>query len=391
MPVLARFLKLQVLFIAVSAIVAATFWAIGEEINPATILVYSICLGNLTALTMEKTYPLYQGRRFPYNWLPFLMVLGLVLVPVYLIASTVVWFIAPPSPQTLGHYLATGWKFPILVTVVFSIVHFLYRTTRDRLEQRNLELERSVQLGTAQLEQQEQELRRAREIQQSLIPTEIPQLPGFEVAGAWRPARAVSGDYFDVFRLGDHKLCVCIADVVGKGVSAALLMAHAQAAVRALSSQSDNAASLCTRVNALLCENLATGKFVTFFYGILDSETHTFEYCNAGHPYPILVSHGQTHTLDKGGAVLGVFPKWTYEIDSISLEAQDRLLLFTDGITEAEGIGNQEFGEANLAAFAQANWRKTAREITSGLLEHVNAFCAGHFTDDATLVVIAVN
>ena len=114
----------------------------------------------------------------------------------------------------------------------------------------------------------------------------------------------MSGDYFDVFPLGEHKLCICIADVVGKGVSAALLMAHAQAAVRALSSQSDSPASLCARVNRLLCENLAMGKFVTFFYGILDSETRSFAYCNAGHPNPILISHGQSSALDKrwGGA-----------------------------------------------------------------------------------------
>jgi phosphoserine phosphatase RsbU/P len=391
LPALANFLKPQAIYIAISLVVAAIFWAIGQEINPATILVYSICIGNLTSLTMGKSYPLYRERRFPYNWLSFLMVLMVVLVPVYLVSSSLVWLIAPPSPQTLRHYLVTGWKFPILVTFVFSVVNFVYRTTKERLEQRTRELERSVELGTAQLEQQEDELRRAREIQQRLIPKDIPQLPGFEVAGAWRPACIVSGDYFDVFPLGDHKLCVCIADVVGKGVSAALLMAHAQAAVRALSSQTVSPASLCAKVNRLLCENIATGKFVTFFYCILDSETRTLEYCNAGHPNPILLSHGQAHPLDKGGAVLGVFPTWVYETGSIPMEPQDRLLLFTDGITEAEGADEQEFGEENIAVFAKANSRKSAREMTSGLLERVNAFCGGHFQDDATLVVISAN
>jgi phosphoserine phosphatase RsbU/P len=391
LPALASFLKPQAVYIAVSVLVAAIFWAIGQEVNPGTILVYAVSLGNLTSFMMTTAYRLYGDRSFPYNWLVFLLLLVVGLVPIYVVSSSLVWLIAPPSPQTLRHYLITGWKFPILVTVVFSVVKFLYETTRKHLERRNRELERRVQLGAAQLEQQEEELRRAREIQQSLLPKEIPQLPGFEVAGAWRPALAVSGDYFDVFPLDGHRLCICIADVVGKGVSAALLMAHAQAAVRALSRQSDSPAALCSRVNKLLCENLAMGKFVTFFYAILDSETRTLEYCNAGHPYPILMSNGRSRALDKSGAVLGVFPTWTYENGAVTLEPQDRLLLFTDGIAEAEGADAQEFGEINIAEFAKLNSRKSAREITNGLLAQVNTFCGGHFQDDATVVVVAAN
>ncbi|HEV2444423.1 MAG TPA: PP2C family protein-serine/threonine phosphatase, partial [Candidatus Sulfopaludibacter sp.] len=344
-----------------------------------------------TMAAMESARRLYWERRFPYNWLIFLAVLSVLVVPIYLVASTVVWSIAPPAPQTLGHYLRTGWKFPILITVVFSVGLFLYETTRERLERRNRELQSRLAQGTAQIEQQEEELRRAREIQQALLPKEIPQLPGFEIAAAWRPALAVSGDYFDVFPLDDHKLCISIADVVGKGVSAALLMAHAQAAVRALASTSDSPAGLCARVNRLLCENIATGKFVTFFYGILDSQTRTFAYCNAGHPHPILISHGQASALDKGGAVLGVFPAWVYEDGAIRLHPDDRLLLFTDGITEAESGDAQEFGDEKIAAFAEANPRKSARDLTSGLLERVSAFCGGRFQDDATLVVVAAN
>jgi sigma-B regulation protein RsbU (phosphoserine phosphatase) len=384
-------IRKQGIYFTASMIVAAFFWAVGQEVNPLTILVYALCLGNLTSLLMEYGYRFYGERRFPFNWLIYLSLLSAVVVPVYLVSSVLVWLIAPPSPQTLRHYLLTGWKFPILVTYVFGLGVFLFETTKKRLEERNGELLRSLEQGTAQLEQRDEELRRAREIQQSLLPKDIPQLPGFEVAGAWRPALAVSGDYFDVFALGDHRLCICIADVVGKGVSAALLMAHAQAAVRALSSQSESPAALCARVNKLLCENLATGKFVTFFYAILDSETRSLEYCNAGHPNPILLSHGESKALDKGGAVLGVFPNWAYENGRIPFESQDRLLLFTDGITEAEGAGAQEFGEESISSFAKANSRKSAKEITSGLLAQVSAFCGGRFQDDATLVVVAAN
>ena len=232
-------------------------------------------------------------------------------------------------------------------------------------------------------------MQRAGEIQRSLLPKEIPQLAGFEVAGAWRPARTVSGDYYDVFKLDERRLGLCIADVVGKGVSAALMMANVQAAVRAYASSSESPAQLCAKVNSLLCENLATGKFVTFLYGVLDSETRTLDYCNAGQVYPILVSQGSTQALDHGGAVLGVFPAWEYENAKIEFREGDRLLLVTDGITEASDGDEQEFGEEKLAAAALKESKRTSAEMCDALLNQVSTFCDAHFQDDATLLVIA--
>jgi sigma-B regulation protein RsbU (phosphoserine phosphatase) len=289
------------------------------------------------------------------------------------------------------HLITTGWKLPYLVIFVFGALMFLYSTMKERLEKRNVELKKAVDRGTAQLEMQEQELERAREIQQSLLPKSIPQLAGFEVAGAWQPARTVGGDYFDVLRLGEYRLGICIADVVGKGVSAALLMANVQAAVRAFASESESPSGLCAKVNGLLCENIATGKFVTFLYGILDSHSRTFQYCNAGHLYPILSSGGSVRTLKQGGAVLGVFPTWTYEDSTVELKTGDRLFLFTDGITEASGLNGQEFDEASIAAFAKSNNTLSAKELNSRLLVQVTVFCGAQFQDDATLLVIAAN
>lgn len=379
----------QAVCIAMAAIVGAVFWANGQPINPATVLVYSVMIGNLIIPATEALHFIYWKQRFPYNWFLFLLVVLFLLSPIYVVSTIVVWAVAPPAPQPLSHLLLTGWKFPVVVTFVFSVLVYVYNITREKLERRNQELERSVKRGAVQLELQEQELQRAREIQHSLLPKEILQLAGFEVAGAWRPARTVSGDYFDVFRLDSHKLGICIADVVGKGVSAALLMANVQAAVRALAGGSASPAELCARVNVLLHENLAVGKFVTLLYGILDGETRTFTYCNAGHLFPILVSRGVYRMLDCGGAVLGVFPSWRYENATVQLESGDRVLLFTDGITEAAGPDEREFGEANLASLARIHSTCSATALNTLLLEEVSSFCGAHFQDDATLLVIA--
>ena len=387
-PQLARFLRQQSLYIALSALLGAVFWAIGQQINPFTIMLYTLSIGNLLTPAAARLGYLYEERPFPYNWLIFLPLLLALVLPIYLISSLIVWALAPPTPQTYLHLIRTGWRLPFLVTFVFGALAFLYHQAKDRLERRNVELQHSVESGTAQLEMQEAELQRAREIQQSLLPKQIPQITGFEVAAEWLPARTVSGDYFDVLRLDDHRLGICIADVVGKGVSAALLMANVQAAVRAFASGSESAAQVCDSVNRLLCENIATGKFVTFLYGILDGDEHTFQYCNAGHLFPILVTTGASRIEEQGGAVLGVFPAWKYENSSIQLIAGDRLLLFTDGITEATDANGREFEEGSIAAFAKANCLLASNELTRQLLARVTAYCDGQFQDDATLVVI---
>ena len=388
-PSLVRLVRQQTVYIVVAAVVGAVFWAIGTPINPFTVLVFTLCIGNLLSFALDRVEFLFSGRPFPYNWLIFLPTLLALTIPVYLISSVIVWLISPPGPQTLSHLILTGWKFPFLITFIFGVVSLMYHNTKDRLEQRNQELERSVKQGAQQLEKQEEEMQRASEIQRSLLPKEIPQLAGFEVAGAWRPARTVSGDYYDVFKLDGGRLGLCIADPVGKGVSAALMMANVQAAVRAYAGTAESAAQLCAKVNSLLCENLATGKFVTFLYGVLDGETRTLEYCNAGQVYPILVSEGSTRALDHGGAVLGVFPTWEYENAKIEFRAGDRLLLVTDGISEASGADEVEFGEEKLAEAALKVSKRTAAEMSDALLNQVTEFCDAHFQDDATLLVIA--
>jgi sigma-B regulation protein RsbU (phosphoserine phosphatase) len=389
-PALTRFLRQQSLYIALATIIAAIFWAIGQQVNPLTLLIYSLCIGNLLTPVLERLRFLYSERRFPYDWLIFLPLLLVLTAPVFWISSVFVWLLAPPTPQTLFHLITRGWRFPFLVTIVFGILTYLYSSTKERLERRNVELQHSVETSTAQLEEQDKELARAREIQQSLLPAIIPQIAGYSIAGAWQPARVVGGDYFDVLRLDDHRVGICIADVAGKGMASALLMANVQAIVRAFAKDSESPAHVCSRINRLLCNNMATGKFVTFLYGVLDSETHVWEYCNAGHLYPLVVSATSIRKLEEGGAVLGVFPEWRYENSSVELNSGDRLLLFTDGITEASSDDGCEFGEANIAAVALAFKGGSMLELNERILARASQFCRGRFEDDATLLVVAV-
>jgi sigma-B regulation protein RsbU (phosphoserine phosphatase) len=193
-----------------------------------------------------------------------------------------------------------------------------------------------------------------------------------------------------VLKLGENRLAICIGDVSGKGVPAALLMANVQASLRASVRDLDSPARVCSIINGMLCETIAADKFVTFFCGVLDATSRTLRYCNAGHPYPILVSSGALRTLDQGGAVLGVFPAWTYQESSVGLGSGDRLLLFTDGITEAEGPDGEEFGMEKVASFAKIHAANSAAKMNQQLLAQVTEFCGAHFQDDATLLVLAV-
>jgi sigma-B regulation protein RsbU (phosphoserine phosphatase) len=209
---LATFFRDQGIYLFIALVVSGIFWAIGVPTNPFSIILYSLCLGNFLSFPMRWLRFLYQNPS-PYDWLIFLALLCALTLPVYVLTSVIVWWFAPPGPVSLGHLIVNGWKMPFLITVVYGVTDFLYSKTRARLERRNAELQSMVQAGAARLEIQEEELQRAREIQESLLPKQIPQLPGFEVASAWQPARAVGGDYFDVLKLSEDRLALCIADV----------------------------------------------------------------------------------------------------------------------------------------------------------------------------------
>ena len=237
--------------------------------------------------------------------------------------------------------------------------------------------------------EQDRELVEARTIQRRLLPNEIPQIAGCRISGAWRPARTVSGDYFDVLKFNDSNAALCIADVSGKGMPAALLMSNVQAAVHAFASESLSPSELCAKVNRVVSSSTGEDKFITFFYGIVDAEQKKFVYTNAGHNAGILLRRdGSLIRLEPGGAVLGPFPNWNYKHEEIELKDGDRLLLFTDGVTELRSLTGDEFGEERLIDLLTENRELDADELRDLIVQAVVSFGGGEFQDDATLLVL---
>jgi sigma-B regulation protein RsbU (phosphoserine phosphatase) len=244
----------------------------------------------------------------------------------------------------------------------------------------------------AQLEvlRQSREFQETREIQSGLLPSSIPSVPGYEIAAEWQAARSVTGDYFDLQPLGDGRLAICIADVVGKGMPAAMVMSNLQAAIKTAFEEGGRPEDLCARVNRVMCANLAPGKFITLFYCILDPEDGTITYTNAGHNAPILLRRDDgCLRLRQGGAVLGVLPEWAYESAQTQLRPGDRLLLFTDGLIEARSAADEEFGEARLIQLVSDNRKLGAGELKQMILSAAAEFNGQSLQDDLTFIVVA--
>ena len=260
----------------------------------------------------------------------------------------------------------------------------LMKLLRNEVEEGRLRRQRAAH--------EQRELDEARRIQRKLLPASMPQMDGWEVAASWQPACGVGGDCFDAVPFTNTRLAISIADVVGKGIPAALLMSNLQAAVRAFATDTTAPGDLCHQVNRILCGHIAEGRFISFFYCIVDAEIGLLTFANAGHYAPILVrADGQVERLVTGGAVLGVFPDSHYDQDSVAVGTGDRLVLYTDGITEARNVEDEEFGEDRLVELVVDNRTCSAPALQSRLAKAVADFTGGEFQDDATLIVLAAD
>jgi phosphoserine phosphatase RsbU/P len=168
-------------------------------------------------------------------------------------------------------------------------------------------------------------------------------------------------------------------------------MANLQATVRAFAPGISGPGALCRKINEVLCGSIAPGKFVTLFYGAIDSATMTLRYENAGHVPPIVLRGDSSTTLTEGGTVLGLFPDAKYDERSFPLQSGDCLLLMTDGVTEAANQADDEFGAHRVTASARAARSQGAHGIRTSILDDVTRFCNGNFHDDASLIVVTVD
>ena len=237
--------------------------------------------------------------------------------------------------------------------------------------------------------QHDDELREAREIQEKLLPKSLPEVAGYEVAGMTQPKRFVGGDYYNVVPIDADHIALCIADVAGKGLPAALLMSSFQAALRPLMSQNLTPRELCGRLNRILCELTPVGKFISFFYAVLNPINRLLTYCNAGHNPPLLIrADGRSTELNAAGAVLGQFPNWLYEQSELQMSRGDKLVVFTDGLVEACNEDEEPFGEDNVVRIARKNPGASAKDLKVLLTQAASQHCGGHFQDDASVIVL---
>ena len=236
----------------------------------------------------------------------------------------------------------------------------------------------------------EGQLEVARQVQLELLPPSDPQLEGYDISAYNFPTEEVSGDYYDWVRIYDDQIGLVIADVSGKGVPAALLMAFLRASLRAATHIGYAPHISLAKVNYLLWESIERNQFVTAFYGILDATNRSLSYANAGHnPALLLDINGDIRFLERGGLPLGMFRDTRYHEYYLSLEPGEILVLYTDGVTEAMNPKGEEFGRDRLARSVKAVAHLSARDLISAVHQDVNDWTDGMGAgDDATFFVI---
>jgi serine phosphatase RsbU (regulator of sigma subunit)/predicted enzyme related to lactoylglutathione lyase len=297
-----------------------------------------------------------------------------------------------PSPQQSSTKLL-GTETPIWGSVsvrfrdvdgnTFSLVSFDELThaveSERRIAAEKLEAERRVA----------QELAIATQVHSRLFPQSMPQLKSLEYAGACIPARAVGGDYYDFLSLGPDRLGFVIADVAGKGIAAALLMANLQANLRSQFALAlEQPQRMLQKVNRLFCDNTPDGAFATLFFGDYDDSSGFLRYVNCGHLCALLLRRdGSCDRLESTSTVLGIFKTWECAVGESSLRRGDLLALYTDGVTESMDHDFEEFGEDRLVDSLRRHRHHSPQSILTSIVADVRAFTPHEQHDDITLII----
>ena len=253
----------------------------------------------------------------------------------------------------------------------------LAEMTQTRLEQERIERERV-----------EQDLRVARSIQQASLPKEVPKPEGWQISPFYQPAREVGGDFYDFVELKDGQLGLDVGDATGKGVPAALVMASARSMLRAVAQASESPGEVLGSINDSLVTDIPPNMFVTCFYAILDPESGSLTYANAGHDLPYLYRNSAAEELRARGMPLGLMPGMGYEEKQTILEAGEAALLYSDGLVEAHDPKGEMFGFPRLRALVAEHGEQ--RSLGDFLLEELHSFVGESWEqeDDITLLTL---
>ncbi len=329
--------------------------------------------------------------------------------------------IPPSAPEVQFTQLRAGLYVPLLAQgdrVGFMIVHSTRKTRFepgqtallqtfahqaavaiqragliDQLRAKIVQLE-AAQVELAKKERIERELELARQVQQSVLPRTFPEIGGYRFAAGNEPARQVGGDFYDVILLDDHHFGVAIADVSDKGMPAALYMALTRSLLRTEARRERSPRTVLETVNQLLLELGEPNMFVSVFYGVVDRATRELTYCRAGHDRPILARAGTTQNLGGRGVALGIFDRDRFRLteEQIALAPGDRLLLYTDGLTDMQTTAGDFFGQERLKTLFQARTDRTPAQVCEDLFAALHTFQGeADQYDDMTMLVITVD
>jgi sigma-B regulation protein RsbU (phosphoserine phosphatase) len=239
----------------------------------------------------------------------------------------------------------------------------------------------------------ENELELSQKVQRALLPHDVPHIRGLELAAFSQPAHIVGGDYFDFLRFKDGSHALVIADVMGKGMPASMLMASLQASLRIIAPESLEPAEVVARLNHLFCHNIRLTKFVSLFLARYDEESRQLTYCNAGHNPPLVYKvDGSIQSLLPTGAAIGLVERAQFKQTTISLNPGDRVLLYTDGVVESSDKKSELFGQDRLEEFLRASSQLSAHQVVTSLRDLLQQFIQSTTpTDDTTIIAVRVN
>ncbi len=248
-----------------------------------------------------------------------------------------------------------------------------------------------LQEEAVEKERLERQVQIAAEVQRRMMPARPPRVPGLDIAALYVPCFELGGDFYDFIPLGDHSIGLTVADVVGKGLPASLLMASVRAAMRA---QADNVYDLdeiVSRVNKSMSLDMRANEFITLWYGVLDYKNRQLTYCSAGHEPAILVRGGKMRELSTGGMVIGVDPEQKYDKEVVQLQKGDVLFIYTDGVPDAMNFAGDKFGKPRMRECLMAHLGDSAEQICRQMLWETRRFVGlNRRTDDTTMVVVKV-